>query len=783
MGLRPDTAHVKCARVIGDVMARLHPHGDGAIYDALVRMAQSWSLRLPLVDPHGSFGSLDDGPAAYRYTECRLAEPAMTMTEGLDEDVVDFVPNYDGQETQPSVLPAGIPNLLVNGATGIAVGMATNIAPHNLGEVVAAARHRLADPRCSLEDVLRFLPGPDLPTGGLIVGLDGVREAYATGRGTFRIRATTSIENVTARRRAIVATELPYGVGPDRVKGRIAELVKAGKIAGISGVDDFGEGTVTRLEIEIKSGFDPAAVLEELYRLTPLEETFGINAVALVEGRPQTLGLLAMLDVHLAHRLAVVRRRSAFRRRRAADRLHLVEGFLLATLDIDDVIAVIRASDDTATARDRLMDAFDLSRVQTDAVLELPLRRLTRLARLELERERDELTSAIAGLDALLADEGLLRAAVSDELAAVAEAHGTPRRTVLVDAAAPAARPGARGPAALELTDEPCRVLLSATGLLARVPGSGPLGRGGKRVRHDALAGVVPATTRGSVGVVTTAGRVHRLGVVDLPSLPPTATLPALGGGVAATEMVGLADGERPLALVRLATDEQPDVGGLFLATAGGVVKRVAPERAGDRDAWDVIALRDGDTVVAAAPWDDGGGAGDGAGGAQVVLVTSDAQLLRFGAEGVRAQGRGAAGITGIRLAAGARVVSAALVDGVDLSLAQLLTVAGAAPARRRGRPVAAAAVSGSVKTTALAEFPGKGRATGGVRCHRLGDGEEVLLAAVAVPPLRPVSATGVPVALPERVEGRRDGPGVPLGTGVAAVGGELPVRDDGTAP
>ncbi len=781
MGLRPDTAHVKCARVIGDVMARLHPHSDGAIYDALVRMAQSWSLRLPLIDPHGSFGSLDDGPAAYRYTECRLAQPAMTMTESLDEDVVDFVPNYDGQETQPAVLPAGFPNLLVNGASGIAVGMATNIAPHNLVEVVAAARYRLAHPGCSLDDVLRYLPGPDLPTGGLIVGLDGIREAYATGRGTFRIRATTSIENVTARRRAIVATELPYGVGPDRVKGRIAELVKAGKVAGISGVDDFGEGTVTRLEIEIKSGYDPAAVLDELYRLTPLEESFGINAVALVEGRPQTLGLLAMLDVHLAHRLSVVRRRSAFRRRKAADRLHLVEGFLLATLDIDDVIAVIRASDDTATARDRLMDAFDLSRVQTDAILELPLRRLTRLARLELERERDELTAAIGELDALLADEGLLRGAVSDELAAVAEAHGTPRRTVLVDAAAPAARPGARGPAVLELTDEPCRVLLSATGLLARVLGSGslgsgPLARGGKRVRHDAVAGVVPATTRGSVGLVTTAGRVHRLGVVDLPSLPATATAPALGGGVAATEMVGLADGERPLALVRLATDAEPDIGGLFLATAGGVVKRVAPERAGDRDAWDVIALRDGDLLVAAAPADE---VGDDA---QVVLVTSDAQLLRFGADAVRATGRGAAGITGIRLSPGTRVVSGALIGSVDLSLAEVLTVAGAAPARRRGRPVVASAtaVSGTVKVTALAEFPAKGRATGGVRCHRLGSGEEVLLAAVAVPPLRAVSATGVPVPLPDGAPGRRDGGGTALGTGIAAVAGELTARATG---
>ncbi len=775
MGLRPDTSYVKCARVIGDVMGTLHPHGDGAIYDALARMAQPWSLRLPLVDPHGNFGSPDDGPAAYRYTECRLAQAAVMMTEGLAEDVVDFVPNYDGQETQPAVLPSGIPNLLVNGASGIAVGMATNIPPHNLVEVVAAARHRLSSPQCGLADLMRFLPGPDLPTGGRIVGLEGVREAYATGRGTFRIRATTSVEQLTARRRGIVVTELPLGVGPDRVKTRIAELVRAGKVSGISDVEDHGEDGRTRLVIEIRSGFDPAAVLEELHRLTPLEETFGINAVALVQGRPQTLGVLEMLDVFLDHRLGVVRRRSAFRRARAADRLHLVEGFLRATLEIDDVIAVIRASDDTATARDRLMSAFDLSREQTDAVLELPLRRLTRLATLELETERDALTATITGLDALLGDESLLRGLVSDELATVAEAHGTPRRTVLVDAAVPAARPGTRGTTVLEVTDEPCRVLLSATGLLARVPGSGALGSAGRRVRHDAVAGLVAATTRGSVGVLTSAGRVHRLGVVDLPALPPTAAAPALGGGVPATEMVALAEGERPLALVTLATEQDPGTGGVFLATAAGVVKRVVPERVGDRDSWDLIALRDGDTVVAAAPSDPDDAT------SEVVLISSDAQLLRFGVGAVRAQGRGAAGMAGIRLTVGSRVVSGALVRSVDLPLAEVLTVSGPAPVRRRGRPAGAGpgdpapAVTGSVKVTALADYPTKGRGTGGVRCHRLGSGDGLLLAAVAVPPLRAVSATGVPVTVPDSAPGRRDGAGVPLGTGIAAVAGELP--------
>jgi DNA gyrase subunit A len=782
MGLTPDRAHVKCARVIGDVMATLHPHGDGAIYDALARMAQPFSLRLPLVDGHGSFGSPDDGPAAYRYTECRLSAAAMTMTESLDEDTVDFVPNYDGQETQPSVLPSGIPNLLVNGTSGIAVGMATNIAPHNLVEVVAAARHRLAHPDCDLDSLMRHLPGPDLPTGGRIVGLDGIREAYATGRGTFRIRATTAVVNVTARRRAIAVTELPYGVGPDRLKAKIAELVRAGKLTGISAVEDYSEGTETRVEIEIRSGFEPSAILDALYRLTPLEETFGVNAVALVDGQPQTLGLIRLLDVFLDHRRSVVRRRTEYRRRRAADRLHLVEGLLIAVLDIDEVIAVIRGSEDAPSARARLMDVFDLDQTQADYILDLQLRRLTRLARVELERERDELTAAIAGLDALLADPALLRATVSDELAAVAERFGTPRRTVLLDAAVVAARP-APGTATLEVADDPCRVLLSATGLLARADGLSALGRGGGRARHDAVAGVVRATTRGQVGLVTSFGRVHRLGVVDLPALPPTATAPALVGGVAVSEMVGLEPGERPLCLVELTADDVSGggvagaagagllAGGLLLATAGGIVKRVAPERLGARDTLDLIALRDGDSVVAAAP-----SAPDDL-ASEVVFVTTDAQLLRFEVAAVRPQGRGAGGMAGIRLSPGATVLTAAVVAPSSLAEAVVLTVGGTAPARRRGAPTAwtgPAAVTGTVKTTLLSEFAAKGRGTGGVRCHRLGSDEQLLLAAVAVPPLRAVSASGVPVVLPDGVLGRRDGGGVALRTGIAAVGGEL---------
>ena len=467
MGLRPDRGYVKCARVVGEVMGRLHPHGDSAIYDALVRLAQPFAMRLPLIDGHGNFGSLggDDAPAAMRYTEARLAAAAMEMTASLDEDTVDFVPNYDGTETQPEVLPAGLPNLLVNGASGIAVGMATNMAPHNLGEVVAATRHLIASPDATLDELMRFVPGPDLPTGGKIVGLDGIREAYETGRGTFRTRAATRIEQVTPRRTGIVVTELPYGVGPEKVIARIKDLVQAKKLNGISDLKDLTDRHHgLRLVIEVRSGFHPEAVLEELYRLTPMEDTFGINNVALVDGQPRVLGLRELLQIYVDHRLEVVRRRTEFRRRKRADRLHLVDGLVIALLNIDEVIQVIRGSDDAAAAKERLMAIFDLSEIQAQYILDTPLRRLTRYDRLELERERETLQAEIAELTAILDSDARLRELVSAELADVAQRFGTPRRTVLLEGS------GAPRTAAvpLEVADDPCMVLLSSAGLLAR---------------------------------------------------------------------------------------------------------------------------------------------------------------------------------------------------------------------------------------------------------------------------------------------------------------------------
>jgi DNA gyrase subunit A len=753
MGLRPDRGHVKSARVVGEVMGKLHPHGDGAIYDALVRMAQPFATRVPVVDGHGNFGSLDAGPAAMRYTECRLAPPALLLTEGIHEDTVEFGANYDGALREPGVLPAAFPNLLVNGGTGIAVGMATNMPPHNLVEVIGAARHLIAHPQAGLEDLMRFVPGPDLPTGGKIIGLEGVREAYDTGRGSFRTRATVRVENVTPRRKGIIVTELPYGVGPERVVEKIGELVRSKKLQGIADVIDLTDGRKgLRLVIEIKNGFHPEAVLERLYRLTPMEESFGINNVALVEGQPRTLGLVELLRVYVDHRFEVVRRRTAFRRRRAEDRRHLVEGLLVAILDIDEVIAVIRSSDDTAAARERLIAVFDLSVLQADYILEMPLRRLTKFSRIELEAERDTLTATIAELTEILESDVRLREVVSGELAEVAKAHGTPRRTVLLES------PGVPATAAMpmEVRDDPCQVLLSSSGLLARTTGEGPFAAEGDRVAHDVVVSAVRVTARGEVGAVTTAGRMLRLPVLDLPALPPTAATPNLAGGAPVSEFLDLPAGESVLCLAGLA-GLAADSAWLALGTAAGVVKRVLPDVPAGRDAWEVVSLRAGDAVVGAVPLRTGE--------EDLVFITSDAQLLRFPGSTVRPQGRSAAGMAGVRLADGERVVFFGAVD--PSRDAVVVTVSGSSGALPGTEP-------GAGKLTPYAEYPIKGRGTAGVRCHRFVRGEDTLLLGWAGPaPARAAAATGVPVDLPPAT-GRRDGSGTPLPQPVAAVAGPL---------
>ena len=746
MNVLPDRGHVKCARVVGQVMGVLHPHGDSAIYDALVRMAQPWVMRLPMVDGHGNFGSLDAGPAAMRYTECRMAPPALAMTDGLDQDTVDFKANYDGKETEPIVLPAAFPNLLVNGTNGIADGMATNCAPHNLVEVVQALRHLLKHPNAGLDTLMRYIPGPDLPSGGKIIGLDGIRDAYETGKGSFKIRATARIEQTSPRRKGIVITELPYNTGPEKIIEQIKGLVGSKKLQGIADLKDLTDlANGTRLMIEIKNGFNPDAVLEKLYKLTKLEDNFAINAVALVDEQPRTLSLKEMLEVYLQHRLDVTLRRTTFLRDKAIDRLHLVEGLLIAILDIDDVIAIVRGSDDAAAARARLMEVFELTETQANYILDMQLRRLTKFSKIELEKERDELQNRITELTEIIDNDDQLRLLVGNELAEVAKKFGTPRRTVLLSSSGVTSTANA---APLEVPDDPCWVLLSSAGLLARTESGDELPTEGGRANHDVIRTAIRTTARGDYGLITNTGRLIRANALDLPTVPVTATAPNLQGGAHVSELIATESGERILGLTRLGEDAAT----IALGTRSGVVKRVNPEVL-NKDSWDIIRLDADDELVGAVELTSED--------CDLVFISDDAQLLHFPASAVRPQGRSGGGVAGIKLGAGRSVAYFGAVPGGD---AIVVTVAGSGDALP-------GTDAGTIKVTPFTEYPAKGRATGGVRCHRFLKGEDTLLFAWAGPqPAIAAADSGAPVDLPA-ADGRRDGSGTPAAQPITAAG------------
>lgn len=740
-GLRPDHAHVKSARVVGDAMGKFHPHGDSSIYDALVRMAQDFSLNAPLVDGHGNFGSPNDGPAAMRYTECRLAPAAMLLVGELDEGTVDFVPNYDGSLLEPSVLPAAFPNLLVSGSTGIAVGMATNMIPHNLAEVVAAARLLVKKPSASLDELMELVPGPDLPTGGVLLGLDEVRRAYEDGKGSVRIRARAEIEPLEGSRgrMSIVATELPYGVGTERIIEKIKEEVAKKRLQGVSDVKDLSDRrNGIRLVVECKTGVNPQALLNELYRLTPMEVTFGISNLALVDGQPVTLGLKALLEVFLKHRFEVVRRRTQFRLDKALARQHIVEGLLIALDAIDEVVKTIRASKDTSEARAALIAKFALSDIQAGHILDMPLRRLVSLEVESLRGEHAELEKAIEGFRKILAEDSELRKVVDRELAAVADSAGSARRTTLMDgdlkevlaAAAEAAAP-------VQVADDPCQVILSSTGLLARTAAASEEAadvrakRG--RAKHDAIAAVVSTTVRSQVLVITSKGRGIKLDVLSLPSLPNAAGTVSVAGGMPTRELAGIASDEYVVTIVPLTA---PDGAvGVAMGTRAGVVKVAAYDWPLRSDDFDLFALKDGDVVVGAglvSSVED-----------ELVFVASDASLLHFPASMVRAQGRTGGGMAGMKLGDGVHVVAFNVVSASSEEPAMVVTFSGV-----------------SAKVTPFGEYPGKGRATGGVRAHRFLKGEDRLeVAYVGVLPVA-VTDKGEPVALPE-VDKRRDGSGV----------------------
>ncbi|MDQ7805733.1 DNA topoisomerase (ATP-hydrolyzing) [Amycolatopsis sp. A133] len=728
---------------VHNCMGKYHPHGDTAIYDAMVRLAQDFSLNVPLIDGHGNFGSPDDGPAASRYTEARMSPEAMQLVGELGEDTVDFRPNYDGSLEEPSVLPAAFPNLLVNGTSGIAVGMATNMIPHNLGEVIAAARWLITHPTATLDKLMEFVPGPDLPTGGKLLGLDEVRRAYETGRGVVRMRASVETGPLEGSRgrQAITVTELPYGVGPEKVIEKITDEVnKSKRLTGIADVKDLTDReNGTRLVIECKVGVNPQALLADLYRLTPLEQSFGINNLVLVDGQPQTLGLKELLEVFLRHRYDVVTRRTKYRRRKREERLHLVDGLLIALLNIDKVIKLIRESENAQAAKDGLMTRFKLSEIQATYILDTPLRRLTKYDRLELESEQERLREEIAELTKILDDESVLKKLVSSELAKVAKDFTTERRTSLIDGDLKEVLAASKPSGPLEVTDDPCQVILSATGLVARTAAESEEAtetrRRNGRVKHDAVAALVHTTARGQVLLVTSRGRAFKTDVLPLPVLPEQAGTVSLRGGMAAKELVPLEKGETVVGIAPLG-EQAAGSPGLALGTRAGVVKICSPEWPVRSDEFEVISLKDGDEVVGATWLTDGS--------ETLAFVSSEASLLKYAASLVRPQGLKGGGMAGMNLPAGASAVFFGAVRTDD---------------DEHGEPMVITATGQSVKVTPFSEYPAKGRATGGVRAQRFLKGETELRVAWIGPRPAGAARNGDPVELPE-IDVRRDGSG-----------------------
>lgn len=745
LGARPDRTHMKCARVTGEVMGKFHPHGDSAIYDALVRMAQDFSLRHPLVDGHGNFGSPDFGPAASRYTECRLAPIAMRMIEGINEDTVDFADNYSGDETEPTVLPSRFPNLLVNGSQGIAVGMATNIPPHNLGEVIDATVHLVDHPDATPDDLMQFVKGPDFPTGGLIMGRQGILDAYRTGKGSIRIRAVAEIEEGTGRHSdQIVVTEMPYQTSISATAAKIAELVQTRQLDGVSDVNDESAKGRTRLVIKLKKDAPGLVILNNLYKHTPLQTNFAVNTVALVDGVPRTLNLVQALQAYIDHQVDVIRRRSQFRLREAERKAHINEGLLKAINVIDEVIATIRRSDDRAAARDALMaPPFEFSEVQANHILEMPLGRLTRLARIDLETLIAELQAEIAELNEILSDEVRLRQVIKDELAEVKERFADERRSkITLDA----------GDMNIEdlIDDEELVVTLSAKGYIKTVAadafrsqGRGGRGVAGAKLRdEDYVTQILTTTAHAYLLFFSNLGRVYRLKAHEIPKKERTAR------GTAMPNLLQLQPGEHIQTIIDTRDYETNRF--LFFTTKQGQVKKTKFNEYDSSLRTGIIAinLRDGDELVKVIPTN---------GGDDILMLSKQGQAIRFSEDDVRPMGRAAAGVRGMRLKPGDEVVS---LDTCREDVAMLIVtdagygkrtqlehfhpqarggqgVRGIKLTARKGHVVAAFMVglddeifvinsAGTLIRMPVREISSQGRDATGVRVMNLGEGETV---------------------------------------------------------
>ena len=675
--LRPDRPFVKCARVVGDVMANYHPHGDSAIYDALVRMGQPFSLTAPLVDKHGNFGSPADPPAASRYTECRLSQLAMELLAGIDEGTVDFEPNYDSSRQEPVVLPARFPNLLVNGSQGIAVGLATNIPPHNLAEVCNAALKLIDKPDTTLAELMRIVKGPDFPTGGLIMGDDGIKDAFRTGRGTIRVRARHEIEAGRRGSQAIVLTEVPFQTSVDAIAGKLADLVESGKIDGVRDIrNESGQGK-TRLVIELRADANPQIVLNNLFKHTAAQSTFPVNVVALVDGVPRTLNLQECLQLWLDHQVVVVTRRSQYRLDRAQERLHIVVGLLKALDMIDAVVKAIRAAKDRSAARDALMGkGFEFSEIQANHILDMTLGRLTRLGREELDKERKELDATIRELKRILAKRDVLMGVIREELIAIRDAHKAPRRAEIVSDDA-----GTIDVVAL-VEDEPYTVTVTARGYVRAVAEKGR-GRAVNAGERDAIAQRIDTSALAGVMFFTNRGRAYRATVHELPKDRLTA----------AQNLFQFGDGERLIATLDARLhEEHPN---LVFVTALGGVKRTPlaefAEASGRKDGIVAMKLADGDSVVSVFPgWDD----------YELLLVTAAGQGIRFTEGEVRPVGRSAGSMRGIKLKGGDRVIGGCAVAHEEI--------------------VVIATEAGYAKRTAVDEFPVQARGGSGLKAAKI---------------------------------------------------------------
>jgi DNA gyrase subunit A len=643
-GYRPDRLHVKCAKVTGDTMSRFHPHGNQAIYDALARMAQPFSLRHPLIDFHGNYGSPDFPPAAERYTECRLDQLAMHMTDGLDENTVDMGRNYTNEEDEPTVLPARFPNLLVNGSQGIAVGMATNIPPHNLGEVIDATVHLIDHPDARPEDLMQFVKGPDFPTGAFILGRQGIIDAYRTGRGSVRMRARAEIvEGRTGDE--IVVTELPYQSSPKAILEKIAELVNSRELEGIRDLRDLSAGDDTKLVVYLKRDANANVVLNNLYKHTPLQTSFGVNIVALVDGVPRTLNLVSALTAYVDHQVEVIRRRTEYRLKKARDRAHIVEGLIKALDMIDAIIATIRASDDRASARGALIAApFEFTEIQAEHILDMTLSRLTRLGRTSLEEELAQLRQTIAELEAILADQSVLLGVIKSELLAIREQFATPRRAEITF------DPGDMEAEDL-ITDEELVITMSKAGYVKAVPASQfrTQGRGGRGVQgaklrdEDLVTRIIHTSAHAFLLFFSNKGKVYRLRAFEVPVKERTAR------GTAIVNLLPLEAGERIQALID--TREFPSDRYLLFATKAGQVKKTTFSEydKSRREGFIAINLRDADELV---------GVITTSGDDDIFMVSRLGMAIRFSETDVRPMGRDAAGVRGMQLRQGDEVVS-----------------------------------------------------------------------------------------------------------------------------